>query len=173
MRIRKMDATFGKLRRSSLELGDGLNIIYGDNETGKSTWCGFIRAMLYGINTREQSKIGFIADKEKYRPYSGESMHGRMEVEWQNKQLTIERTAGRSGIFGAPVVTDAETGKVYKDLGRANSYLARTRWNVNAQPNYVLLSPDGEVLVPVRGYDLDTDGFVKFLQSGLDAYNHR
>ena len=67
-------------------------------------------------------------------------------------------------------VTDAETGKVYKDLGRANSYIARTKWNVNAQPNYVLLSPDGEMLVPVRGYDLSIDGFVKFLQSGLDAY---
>ena len=70
-------------------------------------------------------------------------------------------------------VTDAETGKVYKDLGRANSYLARTLWNVNAQPNYVLLSPDGEVLVPVRGYDLSIDGFVSFLQSGLDAYRSR
>ena len=68
-------------------------------------------------------------------------------------------------------VTDAETGKVYKDLGRANSYTARTLWNVNAQPNYVLLSPDGEMLVPVRGYDLSIDGFVDFLQSGLDAYN--
>ena len=67
-------------------------------------------------------------------------------------------------------VTDAETGKVYKDLGRANSYTARTLWNVNAQPNYVLLSPDGDMLVPVRGYDLSIDGFVAFLQSGLDAY---
>ena len=67
-------------------------------------------------------------------------------------------------------VTDAETGKVYKDLGRANSYTARTLWNVNAQPNYVLLSPDGEMLVPVRGYDLSIEGFVAFLQSGLDAY---
>ena len=67
-------------------------------------------------------------------------------------------------------VTDAETGKVYKDLGRANSYIARTKWDVNAQPNYVLLSPDGEMLVPVRGYDLSIDGFVSFLQSGLDAY---
>jgi len=67
-------------------------------------------------------------------------------------------------------VTDAETGKVYKDLGRANSYTARTLWNVNAQPNYILLSPEGELLVPVRGYDLSTDGFVDFLQSGLDAY---
>jgi thiol:disulfide interchange protein DsbD len=67
-------------------------------------------------------------------------------------------------------VTDAETGKVYKDLGRANSYTARTLWNVNAQPNYVLLSPDGEMLVPVRGYDLSIDGFIDFLQSGLEAY---
>ena len=66
-------------------------------------------------------------------------------------------------------VTDAETGKVYKDLGRVNSYIARTLWNVNAQPNYVLLSPDGEILVPVRGYDLSVDGFVEFLKSGLDA----
>ena len=70
-------------------------------------------------------------------------------------------------------VTDAETGKVYKDLGRANSYLARTLWNVNAQPNYVLLSPDGDVLVPVRGYDLSIEGFVAFLQSGLDAYRSK
>ena len=67
-------------------------------------------------------------------------------------------------------VTDAETGKVYKDLGRANSYIARSLWNVNAQPNYVLLSPSGEILVPVRGYDLSVEGFVNFLQSGLDAY---
>ena len=66
-------------------------------------------------------------------------------------------------------VTDAETGKVYKDLGRVNSYLARTLWNVNAQPNYVLLSPDGEQLVPVRGYDLSIDGFIEFLKSGLET----
>ena len=63
----------------------------------------------------------------------------------------------------------ADNGDVYKDLGRANSYIARTRFNVNAQPNYVLLSPDGEQLVPTRGYGLDIDGFVAFLQSGLDA----
>ena len=67
-------------------------------------------------------------------------------------------------------ITDAETGKVYKDLGRANSYIARTKWNVNAQPNYVLLTPEGEMLAPVRGYDLSIEGFVSFLQKGLDAY---
>lgn len=66
-------------------------------------------------------------------------------------------------------VTDAQTGKVYKDLGRANSYIARTLWGVNAQPNYILLSPDGEQLVPVRGYDLSIEGFIAFLDSGLEA----
>ena len=64
-------------------------------------------------------------------------------------------------------VVDVQTGKVYKDLGRANSYIARTNWNVNAQPNYVLLSADGEMLAPVRGYNLDVDGFIDFLKSGL------
>ena len=70
-------------------------------------------------------------------------------------------------------VTDAQSGKVYKDLGRANSYLARSLWGMNAQPNYILLSPEGEQLVPVRGYDLSVDGFIAFLQSGLDAFRSR
>lgn len=110
MKIRKMDATFGKLIRKSLELGDGLNIVCGDNESGKSTWCGFIRAMLYGINTREQSKSGFIADKERFRPWSGESMHGRMEIKWRDREFGIERDGGRSGVLQAPTVTDMKTG---------------------------------------------------------------
>ncbi len=63
------------------------------------------------------------------------------------------------------VTTD--TGDVLKTLGRANSYIVRTRFGVNAQPNYVLLSPEGEQLAPVRGYDLDIQGFVDFLESGL------
>ena len=62
---------------------------------------------------------------------------------------------------------ETENGDMLKDLGRVNSYIARTRFGVNAQPNYVLLSPDGEMLVPVRGYDLSIPGFVEFLQSGL------
>ena len=60
-----------------------------------------------------------------------------------------------------------ESGDVLKDLGRVNSYIARTRFGVNAQPNYVLLSPDGELLAPVRGYDLSIPGFVEFLRTGL------
>ena len=69
-------------------------------------------------------------------------------------------------------VTD-DNGKTYKDLGRKNSYIARTRFGVNAQPNYILLDSDGEIMVPVRGYSLDVDGFVSFLNSGLEAFARR
>ncbi len=67
----------------------------------------------------------------------------------------------------------ADNGEVYKHMGRKNSYLVRTLYGVNAQPNYVLLSPDGELLAPVRGYDLDIKGFVDFLQGGLAAYKNK
>ena len=49
MRIRKMQATFGKLSGESISFHGGLNVIYAPNESGKSTWCAFIRAMLYGV----------------------------------------------------------------------------------------------------------------------------
>ena len=61
-------------------------------------------------------------------------------------------------------------GKVMKEIGRANSYIVRTRFNVNAQPNYALLDTDGELMVPVRGYNLSVDGFIDFLNSGLERF---
>ena len=55
-----------------------------------------------------------------------------------------------------------------KRLGSINSKFAQDRWGVNAQPGYILLSPDGEtVLAGPRGYDTDIDAFVSFLKSAL------
>lgn len=64
----------------------------------------------------------------------------------------------------------AENGKVLKDMGRVNSYIVRTKFGVNAQPNYAILAPDGTLLVPIRGYNLDIDAYIAFLQSGIDKY---
>ena len=62
-------------------------------------------------------------------------------------------------------------GKTLKDIGRVNSYIVRERFNVNAQPNYALLDSDGNLLVPVRGYNLSVEGFIDFLESGLAKFN--
>ena len=61
----------------------------------------------------------------------------------------------------------AANGDVYKEIGRANAYIARTRFEVNSQPNYILLDNDGTQLAPARGYNLDVQGFIDFLNVAL------
>ncbi len=56
-----------------------------------------------------------------------------------------------------------EDGKVLKDVGRVNSKMVLDRFGVNSQPNYFLLDGEGNILSGPRGYNLDVDGFVKFL----------
>ena len=56
-----------------------------------------------------------------------------------------------------------DKGKVLKDVGRVNSNLVLKRFGVNSQPNYFILDDKGNILSGPRGYNLDVDGFVKFL----------
>nr|WP_325253644.1 AAA family ATPase [uncultured Oscillibacter sp.] len=93
--IRKMSATFGRLQNQSLELQDGLNIIEAPNEAGKSTWCAFLSAMLFGINSRERDKAGFIADKNRFAPWAGVSMSGRLDCLAEDRELTLTRSTRR------------------------------------------------------------------------------
>lgn len=95
MLIHRMTATFGKLQGHTLELKNGLNIIQAPNETGKSTWSAFLLAMLYGINSRERDRAGAIADKNRYAPWSGLSMSGRMDCRTELGELTLTRTTRR------------------------------------------------------------------------------
>ena len=96
MKIISMTATFGKLSHQTLTLQPGLNVIHAPNEWGKSTWCAFLCAMLYGIDTRERTTQTALADKERYAPWSGEPMSGKIDLEWKGKKITIERrTKGR------------------------------------------------------------------------------
>lgn len=76
MLIQRMSAAFGRLRNETIQLQGGLNILEAPNEAGKSTWCAFLTAMLYGVNSRERDRAGFIAEKNRYAPWSGAS-HGR------------------------------------------------------------------------------------------------
>ena len=91
MIIRKMTATFGRLENETLTFTEGLNIITAPNESGKSTWCAFIRAMLYGIDSSQRERGGQKPDKLKYAPISGASMRGEMEIEHEGKSITLLR----------------------------------------------------------------------------------
>ncbi len=97
MQIKKMTAWFGTLDGKSLELGQGLNILYAPNESGKSTWCAFLRDMLYGVDTAQRVKQGQQPDKVKYRPWSGAPMSGSMDIETADGPVTLRRWTERAG----------------------------------------------------------------------------
>jgi hypothetical protein len=58
-----------------------------------------------------------------------------------------------------------------RTLGSINSWFMRTRFQVNAQPTYILLDNDGTPLVAPRSYDTDVDSYIRFLRAGLEAYS--
>lgn len=97
MIIRRMQATFGTLAGDELKPGEGLNIIYAPNESGKSTWCAFLRAMLYGIDTSQRARAGRLPDKTKYAPWSGAPMEGLIELTHKGEAITLRRTTAQRG----------------------------------------------------------------------------
>ena len=91
MKINRLRASFGKLNGDELKLAPGLNVIEAPNESGKSTWCAFIRAMLYGVNTAERDKAGYLSDKSHYRPWDGRPMEGEMDITVGGNDITVRR----------------------------------------------------------------------------------
>jgi len=120
MRIYRMTATFGKLEHETLELQPGLNIIHAPNEWGKSTWCAFLLAMLYGLDTRAKSTKTVLADKEHYAPWSGSPMAGRMDLNWNGRDITIERTTKGRSPLGEFRAYETKTGIAVPELTAAN-----------------------------------------------------
>ncbi len=77
---------FGKLSSYKLTAHDGINIIYGPNEAGKSTIMAFIKSMLYGAGRAE--------NRRKYEPWNGGKMGGTLSFECAGKHYSLSRQFG-------------------------------------------------------------------------------
>lgn len=65
-----------------------------------------------------------------------------------------------------------KNGKVKKTIGSKNIDFQETRFGANAQPYYVLLDNDGDMLMIPRSYSKDKAAFLTFLKKGLDNYKN-
>ena len=120
MKILSMTATFGKLDGETLELKPELDIHSAPNEWGKSTWCAFLTAMLYGIDTRERTTKDQLAEKERYLPWSGKPMSGTMRILWKDRDITIQRRARGRVPMGDFMAWETETGVAVRELTGEN-----------------------------------------------------
>ena len=120
MKILSMTATFGKLDNETLVLDQALNVLAAPNEWGKSTWCAFLTAMLYSIDTRERSRGENLAEKEKYLPWSGKPMEGTLRLIHEGRDITIQRrTKGRTPM-GDFLAWETNTGLAIRELTAEN-----------------------------------------------------
>ena len=82
---------FGKFTYKDIELRDGMNIIYGNNESGKSTVHAFIRGMLFGLE-KKRGRVSKDNLYEKYKPWEGNTLFsGYMKVEDNGEIYDLSR----------------------------------------------------------------------------------
>lgn len=122
-----MPVAFGKFSSDEpLVLSDGLNIIMGENEAGKSTLGAFILGMLYGFKKEGVTRVYRTSEYERYRPWKGKEYRGVMVYENDGQRFRLERS------FDPDVVRiyDDSTGE---DLTRSFSQDTRKEYDFVAE----------------------------------------
>ena len=105
-------ASFGKFKNYKINFTDGFNLIYGDNEAGKSTIMSFIKMMFYGNGGR-------VADidknlRKKYMPWDSSLMAGSIEFTAGGKSYRLEREFRGSNATDKITLTDLALGTEVK-----------------------------------------------------------
>lgn len=97
---------FGALKNKIIKFDEKINIIYGENEKGKSTIESFIKIMLYGFNRK-----GGREERKRYLPLDGEVLRGELIVEYLGREIIIIRSFGKTKKEDTSVIIDALTGE--------------------------------------------------------------
>lgn len=107
--------SFGGLKDFEINLNNGINIIYGENEKGKSTTEEFIKIMLYGFSKK---KINGESERKRYIPFDGGVIGGELLIEHRGKEYIIKRTFGLSKKEDKSIIIDAVTGEEISEFNK-------------------------------------------------------
>lgn len=80
---------FGKLEDVNVNLKKGLNLIIGENESGKSTFMEFIKAIFYGVNRNKNGKD--FSDFEKFKPWNDKNFSGKLTYDIDENEYVVYR----------------------------------------------------------------------------------
>lgn len=114
MIIKKINIkAFAGIVNKEIDFSTGFNLVYGENEKGKSTIEAFIKAMLYGLSTK---KIKGQSERKKYMPFNESIINGEMIVEKEERRYIIKRSFGSTKKEDKAVVLDEITGEELKEI---------------------------------------------------------
>ncbi|MBO5930286.1 MAG: AAA family ATPase, partial [Clostridia bacterium] len=147
MRIDKIEIDgFGRLNDFSLTLADGFNLIYGENESGKSTLCDFLLSMFYDMPNDGKRLALSESFRRKYKPWQGERFGGRVYFTHAGKRFLLEKSFGNTKRTDRARLLDADT---WDDCGSAE----------NAGERFFGLGREGFLkTLFIRGLGADAEG---------------
>ena len=93
MKLRRLEINgFGKFNDFQLQLKDGLNVVYGYNESGKSTLAAFIRAIFFGFKKDHTRTRSYKPEYDRFIPWQAAEYSGAVEYELDGKAYRVKGT---------------------------------------------------------------------------------
>ena len=108
---------FGGLKNKYIDLENGINVIFGENEAGKSTIQSFIKIWLYGFSSC-RGKDYKSNERLKYTPLNGEKINGELHITFEGKRYIIKRIFGKTKKEDECNIFDAVSGDEIYDINK-------------------------------------------------------
>ncbi|MFU7516989.1 AAA family ATPase [Clostridium sp. HCS.1] len=121
--------SFAGLKDKEINFEEKINLIYGENEKGKSTIQNFIRVWLYGMNSKRTKDLKN-NDRVRFAPIDGEKIRGELYVTHNNRKYIIKRSFGVTKKEDTSEILDAESGEIITEIPKDEP--GRYFFNVNS-----------------------------------------
>lgn len=165
---------FGKFHNQSVSFEDGLNIVYGKNEAGKSTLHTFIRGMLFGIE-RQRGRAARTDLYSKYEPWENSGTYeGRLRVESMGNVYRIERSFQKNNkefvIVNETLGKEVEPSKAFMD--QLLSGLSETAYNNTISIGQLKSATEAGMVAELKNYiaNMNTSGNMALNITKATAY---
>lgn len=128
--------SFAGLKDKEVKFEEKINLIYGENEKGKSTIQNFIRVWLYGMNSKRTKDLKN-NDRVRFAPVDGDKIRGELYVTHNNRKYIIKRSFGATKKEDISEILDAESGEILIEIPKDEP--GRYFLNVNSSTFYKTL----------------------------------
>ena len=128
--------SFAGLKDKEINFEEKINLIYGENEKGKSTIQNFIRVWLYGMNSKRTKDLKN-NDRVRFAPVDGDKIRGELYVTHNNRKYMIKRSFGATKKEDISEILDAESGEILTEIPKDEP--GRYFLNVNSSTFYKTL----------------------------------
>lgn len=139
---------FGNLKNIRFDFTEGLNVFLRENGWGKTTFCAFIKDMLYGLGEKRTKNVTE-NDRVKYQPWSGGVFGGVLAFTHNGKRYRVERSFGKTPSQDVLRVFDEQSKTLCYDFSAYGDNIGEALLGIDRDGFERALFLGGETLTPL------------------------